>query len=182
MAFNFTQLSIPEVVLIEPTRHHDARGFFSETFRASAFDSHVGATFVQDNFVRSGPQVVRGLHYQLSPRPQGKLIQVLRGHILDIAVDLRRSSATFGQWVGQEISDTNGEILWIPPGFGHGYAVLSDGADVMYKVTEEYDATLDRGIRWNDPDLAVTWPSSDAVLSEKDRALPLLSETADLFA
>jgi len=182
MAFNFTPLSIPEVVLIEPTRHHDARGFFSETFRASDFDPHVGATFVQDNFVRSGPRVVRGLHCQLAPKSQGKLIQVLRGSIFDVAVDLRRGSATFGQWVGQELSDTSGEILWIPPGFGHGYAVLSDGADVMYKVTEEYDAGLDRGIRWNDPDLAVAWPFLDAVLSEKDRALPLLSETTDLFA
>ena len=181
MAFHFTPLSLPDVVLIEPTRYRDDRGFFSETFRASAFEPHVREAFVQDNMTRSGPGVLRGLHFQLPPKAQGKLIQVVSGVIFDVAVDLRLSSPTFEQWVGNTLSADTGHMLWIPPGFAHGYAVTSDGADVAYKVTAEYDPALDRGIRWDDPDLGIEWPIMDPILSEKDRGLPLLSGAEALF-
>jgi dTDP-4-dehydrorhamnose 3,5-epimerase len=170
------------VVLVTPRRLGDARGFFAETYRASEFaEAGITAPFVQDNLARSGPRVLRGLHYQIPPAPQGKLVQVLRGRIFDVAVDLRRGSPTFGQWVGQELDEEAGELLWIPPGFAHGYAVLSDGVDLAYKVTAEYRAELDRGVRWDDPTLAVAWPFSEPVLSGRDRALPLLADLESPF-
>ena len=188
MTFHFTRLSLPEVVLILPTRHRDDRGFFSETFRASAFEQHVHqGPFVQDNLVRSAAGVLRGLHFQLEPKAQGKLIQVVSGEICDVVVDIRRSSPTFGRWVSTPLSAETGHLLWVPPGFAHGYAVTSDGADVVYKVTAEYEPTLDRGIRWDDPDIGIEWPNigpigpMEPIVSEKDRALPLLSEAETLF-
>ncbi len=190
MAFHFTRLSLPDVVLIQPTRHRDDRGFFSETFRASAFEPYVQAPFVQDNLAQSAAGVVRGLHFQLEPKAQGKLIQVVNGEISDIAVDIRRSSPTFGKWVSAPLSAETGHMLWVPPGFAHGYAVTSDGADVAYKVTAEYEPTLDRGIRWDDPDIGIEWPNigpmgpngpREPVVSDKDRRLPLLAEAETLF-
>ena len=184
MAFHFTRLSLPDVVLILPTRHCDDRGFFSETFRASAFEPHIQSPFVQDNMARSAAGVLRGLHFQLEPKAQGKLIQVLSGEIYDVAVDIRRSSPTFGRWVGTQLSAETGHMLWVPPGFAHGYAVTSDGADVAYKVTAEYEPALDRGIRWDDADIGIEWPNigpRELIVSEKDRRLPLLSEAESLF-
>lgn len=182
MSFTFRRLDIPDLVLVHPTRHTDSRGFFMETYRATPFaEAGITGPFVQDNMARSGAGVLRGLHYQLPPRAQGKLVQVLRGRIFDVAVDLRRDAPTFGRWVGHTLADTAGDILWVPPGFAHGYVVLSDGADVAYKVTAEYEPTLDRGIRWDDPRVGVEWPVEHPSLSTKDRALPLLSDADNPF-
>jgi dTDP-4-dehydrorhamnose 3,5-epimerase len=182
MSFAFRSLEIPDVVLVTPKRLGDARGFFAETYRASEFaGAGITEPFVQDNLARSGPRVLRGLHYQVPPVPQGKLVQVLRGRIFDVAVDLRRGSPTFGRWVGQELGEESGELLWIPPGFAHGYAVLSDGVDLAYKVTAEFRADLDRGVRWDDPTIGVAWPFKDPVLSDRDRSLPLLADTGTPF-
>lgn len=183
MSFTFERLAIPDVVLVRPLRRGDARGFFAETYRASAFGAAgIHGPFVQDNLARSGPRVVRGLHYQIPPEPQGKLLQVLRGAVFDVAVDLRRSSPTYGRWVGQRLDEEEGALLWVPPGFAHGYAVLSDGADLAYKVTAEYRPELDRGVRWDDPAIGVEWPFPDPVLSERDRGLPVLTELGHPFA
>lgn len=182
MSFAFERLGIPDVLLARPQRLGDLRGFFAETYRASVFaGAGVLGPFVQDNLARSGPRVLRGLHFQAPPRPQGKLIQVVRGAVFDVAVDLRRSSPTYGRWVGRELSDSDGALLWVPPGFAHGYVVLSDGADLVYKVTEEYVAELDRGVRWDDPTVGVAWPVPDPVLSERDRSLPLLADLGTPF-
>ena len=179
MSFTFHRLELPELILVRPERHVDARGAFMETYRASAFrDGGIDAVFVQDNVVRSGARVLRGLHYQRAPSPQGKLIQVLRGCVFDVAVDLRPGSATFGRWVAHELSADSGDLLWVPPGFGHGYAVMGEGAEVAYKVTAEYDRELDGGVRWDDPTLAIAWPHRDPVLSARDAALPLLGASA----
>ncbi|HKJ01205.1 MAG TPA: dTDP-4-dehydrorhamnose 3,5-epimerase [Longimicrobiales bacterium] len=177
MSFRFEALEIPDVVQVTPTRHGDARGDFSELWRHGAFHGHgITAAFVQDNLVRSVGGVVRGLHYQLPPRAQGKLVYALEGEIYDVAVDLRAGSPTFGRSVACTLSAEMGNGLWIPAGFAHGYAVTSERADVLYKVTAEYDPQRDRGVRWDDPTLAVVWPVSEPVLSEKDRALPSLAE------
>ncbi len=182
MSFAFERLAIPDVVVVRPERRGDARGFFAETYRASAFDeAGIRGPFVQDNLARSGARVLRGLHYQLPPHAQGKLVQVVRGAVFDVAVDLRRGSPTFGRWVGWELSADTGELLWIPPGFAHGYAVLGDGADMAYKVTAEHRAELDRGVRWDDPGIGVAWPLADPVLSRRDLTLPLLSEIESPF-
>lgn len=177
MSFTFHALDIPDVIVVRPTRHDDDRGSFMETYKVSAFRAAgIDADFVQDNRVRSGARVLRGLHFQRSPRPQGKLVQVTHGRIFDVAVDLRPDSPTYARWAGYELDGGTGELLWIPPGFAHGYVVLSDGAEVAYKVTEEYEPTLDAGVRWNDPTLAVEWPVADPVLSPRDQALPNLAD------
>ena len=177
MSFRFEALEIPDVVQVTPTRNADARGDFAETWRRSAFaDAGIAVDFVQDNLVRSVRGVLRGLHYQLPPRAQGKLVFALFGEIYDVAVDLRPGSATFGRHVACTLSAEAGNGLWIPAGFAHGYAVLSERADVLYKVTSEYDPVMDRGIRWDDPTLAVSWPVPDPILSAKDRVLPFLAE------
>lgn len=176
MSFSFHPLEIPDVVLVRPTRRGDDRGSFTETYKRSAFASAgIHAEFVQDNLVRSAAGVLRGLHFQRPPGAQGKLVQVLRGRIWDLALDLRPDSATRGRWVAHELSAEGGEILWIPPGFAHGYAVLGDGADVAYKVTAEYAPELDAGVRWDDPALGIPWPVENPVVSERDRALPSLA-------
>lgn len=182
MSFEFVPLRIPDVVLIRPTRRGDARGFFAETYRASAFaEAGISDPFVQDNVARSGPGVLRGLHYQAPPKAQGKLVQVLRGAVYDVAVDLRQGSDTYGQWVAQELSGENGYLLWIPPGFAHGYAVLGEGADLAYKVTAEYVPELDEGIVWNDPALGIEWPLDAPVLSARDQTLPRLQDLENPF-
>lgn len=182
MPFDFTPLEIPDVVLVRAIRRGDGRGFFAETYRKSSFErGGIHHPFVQDNFARSGPGVVRGLHYQLPPHPQGKLVQVVRGAVLDVVVDLRRASASYGRWLARELSAERSELLWVPPGFAHGYAVLGDGADLVYRSTAEYRPELDRGIRWDDPDLGVEWPYADPVLSDRDRDLPSFREAENPF-
>ena len=182
MSFTFTPLELPGVVLIEETRRGDARGFFAETYREAPFRAAgIPGPFVQDNHARSSRGVLRGLHYQLPPRAQGKLVRIVTGEVFDVAVDLRKGSPTFGRWAGVRLSGDAGRMLWLPPGFAHGYVVLSESADFTYKVTAEYDAALDRGIRWNDPAIGIEWPIDAAVISEKDRGLPLLAEADNPF-
>jgi dTDP-4-dehydrorhamnose 3,5-epimerase len=176
-SFSFQPCRIPEVLRIRTRRYQDERGFFSERFRLSLFqEAGLFGPFLQDNWARSSRRVLRGLHYQLPPGGQGKLVGVTRGRIFDVAVDLRSGSPTFGKWVGAELDEASGDLLWIPDGFAHGYQVLSDEADVVYKVTAEYDPELDRGIRWDDPALAIPWPLGDPVLSDRDRGLPALRD------
>lgn len=182
MSFTFDRTEIPDVVRVLSTRHGDDRGFFMETYRRSAFvEAGITADLVQHNVARSSQGVLRGLHYQLPPAAQGKLVRAVRGRIFDVAVDLRRGSPTRGRWVGVVLDGRDGSLLWVPPGFAHGYCVLSSEADVAYGVTSEYAPRLDRGIRWNDPEIGVEWPVADPALSEKDRALPLLSEAETPF-
>lgn len=178
-----TPLAISDVLLIEPQVHHDARGFFFESYRASELQAALGftPTFVQDNHSRSAGQVVRGLHYQIQ-QPQAKLIRVIAGEIFDVAVDLRRSSPTFGQWVGTRLSADNRHQLWVPEGFAHGFMVLSDAAEILYKTTAYYAPEHERCIRWDDPDLAIAWPAAPSViLSDKDRKGAAF-RNADTFA
>lgn len=168
-----TRTDIEGVLILEPEVFGDERGFFVETFNQRTFDAAVGrhVTFVQDNHSRSARGVLRGLHYQLAPHAQGKLVRVAQGAIYDVAVDLRRGSPTFGRWTGLELSATNGRQLWIPEGFAHGFAVISESADVLYKTTDYYAPTYEACLRWDDPDVAVAWPLAGApVLSQKDRA------------
>ena len=175
-----TPLEHPEVLLIEPDVFSDARGFFMETYKRSEFQANgVESEFVQDNFSHSVGRVVRGLHYQKSPQAQAKLVTVTRGEIFDVAVDIRRESPTFGQWVGVALSAENKKMLYIPTGFAHGFCVLSEEVDFTYKVSAEYAPDLDRGIAWNDPQIAISWPVEAPLLSDKDLQLPVLAE-ADL--
>jgi len=165
-----TPTSLPEVLLIEPKVFEDPRGFFMESWNAQRFaEAGIDATFVQDNHSRSAKGILRGLHYQLS-KPQGKLVRVTAGRVYDVAVDVRRSSATFGQWVGVELSADNKRLLWVPPGFAHGFLTLEDGTDFIYKCTEFYVPTDERCIRWDDPELAIDWPLAGAapLVSAKD--------------
>jgi dTDP-4-dehydrorhamnose 3,5-epimerase len=178
-----TQTFIPDVLILDPEVYSDERGFFMETFHAEAFrQAGIEAPFVQDNHSRSRRGVLRGLHYQIR-QPQGKLVRVVRGEVFDVAVDLRRSSDTFGRWVGERLSEDNRRQLWIPPGFAHGFYVLSDWADLVYKATDFYAPEWDRTIRWDDPQLAIEWPlraGTPPVLSEKDACGASLSR-ADTF-
>lgn len=177
---NISKLSIDGLLLIEPTKIGDARGFFSETFRADRFETAAGPhAFVQDNQSRSAARgTIRGLHYQKAPRAQGKLVRVISGAILDVAVDIRAGSPTFGQHVTVELSAENWRQLWVPPGFLHGFCTLADDTEVIYKVTDYYSREHDAGVLWNDPDIGVQWPvtEGEATLSDKDRAAPLLRE------
>ena len=178
-----TRLAIPEVVLIEPKVFGDARGFFFESFNQKAFNEATGTNhqFVQDNHSRSSKGVLRGLHYQIQ-QPQGKLVRVVRGAVFDVAVDIRKSSPTFGQWVAEELSEDNHRQLWVPPGFAHGFVVLSEMAEFLYKTTDYYAPAFERCIAWDDPTLAIDWKLSgrQPLLSAKDaQGLPLA--TAELF-
>ena len=167
---NVIRTAIPEVVLIEPKVFGDARGFFFESFNQKAFNEATGTNhqFVQDNHSRSAKGVLRGLHYQIQ-QPQGKLVRVVRGAVFDVAVDIRKSSPTFGRWVGAELSEDNQHQLWVPPGFAHGFLVLSDLADFLYKTTDYYAPQYERSILWNDSDLNIDWPIGEPILSNKDR-------------
>ena len=168
------------LVLLAPDVHGDGRGFFSETWRADAWTAEgVPAEFVQDNHSRSGHGIVRGMHFQIA-RGAAKLVRCARGTIYDVVVDLRRGSPTFGEWEGVELTDERGEVLWIPVGFGHGFLVLSEDADFVYKCTNYYDPATEAGIRFDDPDVGIAWPSEVELLySERDATAPLLSEIAD---
>ena len=166
-----TRLAIPEVVLFEPKVFGDERGFFMESFNQAVFNKLTGldVNFVQDNHSKSSQGVLRGLHYQLAPKSQGKLVRAVRGAVFDVAVDIRKSSPTFGQWVGAELSEANHQQLWVPPGFAHGFVVLSESAEFLYKTTDYYAPDLERSILWNDPDLAIEWPDGiKPQLSPKD--------------
>jgi dTDP-4-dehydrorhamnose 3,5-epimerase len=162
--------AIPDVLLIEPKIFGDARGFFLESWNERAFlKAGIKARFVQDNHSRSARNVVRGLHYQIK-QPQGKLIRVTAGEVFDVAVDIRRSSPTFGKWIGNKLSGENKLMMWIPPGFAHGFSVLSEYAEFLYKTTDYYSPEYERTILWNDPDLAISWPlQGEPLLSAKDR-------------
>lgn len=179
-----THLAIPEVLLIEPQIFGDARGFFYESFNSSRFCAATGldVNFVQDSHSHSKGGVLRGLHYQLPPHAQGKLVRVLRGAVFDVAVDIRFSSPTFGKWVGTELTEENCRQLWVPSGFAHGFLVLSESADVLYKTTAYYAPTHERSIKWNDASLAIDWPqlSSMPQLSDKDLQGVLFSQ-AEVF-
>jgi dTDP-4-dehydrorhamnose 3,5-epimerase len=183
MTFQFERLEIPEVILIEGQRLKDDRGFFLETYRRSEFATHgIPQTFVQDNHSHSVHRVLRGLHYQKQPKAQGKLVMVLSGRIYDVAVDIRKGSPTYGRWIGLELTAAGHQMVYIPVGFAHGFCVLSEEADVLYKVTEEYTPELDRGIAWNDPDIGIRWPVVEPLLSPKDAQLPLLKDADNCFA
>jgi dTDP-4-dehydrorhamnose 3,5-epimerase len=179
-----TPTAIPEVMVIEPKVFGDARGFFYESFNQAVFNAATGTAFefVQDNHSRSSRGVLRGLHYQLPPHVQGKLVRVVRGAVWDVAVDIRQNSATFGQWVGQELTEDNHKQFWIPPGFAHGFVVLSESADFLYKTTNYYAPHSDRGVLWNDPDIGIAWPDlgMEFLLSDKDQKQPLL-RNAEVF-
>ena len=180
---NVIRTAIPEVVLIEPKVFGDARGFFFESFNQKAFNDATGTNhqFVQDNHSRSAQGVLRGLHYQIQ-QPQGKLVRVAQGAVFDVAVDIRKSSPTFGQWVAEELSEDNHRQLWVPPGFAHGFVVLSEMAEFLYKTTDYYAPAFERCIAWDDPTLAIDWKLSgrQPLLSAKDaQGLPLA--TAELF-
>ena len=180
MAFSFKKLSIPEVILVETQSFSDHRGFFLENFKTSSFVSNgINTKFVQDNVSHSLHGVLRGLHYQKNPKVQAKLVTVLRGEIFDVAIDIRKNSPTFGQWIGEILSDENHKSLYIPEGFAHGFCVLSAEADVIYKVNNEYSPENERGILWNDPQIDIMWPIDTPLLHEKDSALPIL-EDADI--
>ncbi|MFH0879704.1 MAG: dTDP-4-dehydrorhamnose 3,5-epimerase [Lentisphaerota bacterium] len=175
MAFKWEPMKIPDVLLITPQVFGDARGFFMETYQENAFrDMGIRRNFVQDNFSHSCRGTLRGLHYQL-PHAQAKLVSVIKGEVLDVAVDIRRGSPTFGQWVAQELSDKNRYMMFIPEGFAHGFCVLSEEADFMYKCTDFYSPKDDHGVLWSDPALAIPWPAKDAILSPKDLKHPVLS-------
>jgi dTDP-4-dehydrorhamnose 3,5-epimerase len=175
MPFTFTPGPLEGLVIVEPRRFGDARGFFMETYRESEFRAAgIGASFSQDNHSRSTKGVLRGLHYQTAPKAQGKLVRVLTGAIWDVAVDIRPESPAYGSWWGLELSADNALMLYLPPGFAHGFLTLSDEAHVAYKCTAEYDKASEAGIRWDDPSLAIDWPSRKVLVSEKDAALPAL--------
>lgn len=167
------------VLVVEPEVFGDERGFILESFNATRFAKHgLPTSFPQDNHSHSKAGVLRGLHFQRT-RPQGKLVTVMRGRVFDVAVDVRRGSPTFGKWVSETLSEDAPQYFYIPPGFAHGFCVLSDVADVVYKCTEVYDASDDRGVLWNDPGLAIPWPIKEPTLSAKDRSYPRLTADRD---
>ncbi|BCS91442.1 dTDP-4-dehydrorhamnose 3,5-epimerase [Metallosphaera javensis (ex Sakai et al. 2022)] len=176
--FTFTTTKIPEVVLVQGKQFHDERGFFQELYKESEFREYIPCRFVQMNHSFSRRGVVRGLHFQLMPKPQGKLVTVISGRILDVAVDLRRGSPSYGKWVGEEL--VPGKFLWVPSGFAHGFQALED-SHVIYLVTREFSPEHDSGIAWNDPEVGVRWPLNEVIVSEKDRKLPRLRESRANF-
>lgn len=177
-----TETELPGVLLVEPTVHRDERGFFLETYhRAKYADGGIDAVFVQDNHSRSEKGILRGLHAQ-GRRPQGKLVRAVEGAIFDVAVDIRRGSPTYAKWVGVVLSAENFHQLWVPPGFAHGFCVLTESAQVEYKCTELYDPQDEIAVAWDDPEIAIAWPVGEPLLSGKDRAAPRLAEIEKLPA
>lgn len=175
-----TRTAIADVLILEPQVFGDERGFFMESFNQKAFEAAVGysVSFVQDNHSRSAKGVLRGLHYQVAPHAQGKLVRVAQGSVFDVAVDIRRESPTFGQWVGTELSAANHRQLWIPPGLAHGFLVTSESADFLYKTTDYYEPRAERSLRWNDGTLAIAWPDVGMrpLLSAKDASAPAFAD------
>ena len=183
MAFRVRSLEVPEVFLIEAHAYEDNRGWFMETYKYSEFAAHgITETFVQDNCSHSVRGVLRGLHYQKHPKAQAKLVQVLRGEIFDVEVDLRKGSPSYGRWVGVTLSGHDRRMLYVPVGFAHGFCVLSETADVVYKVSAEYTPEFDRGILWNDPEIGIRWPLENPILSPKDSRLPPLRKADSDFS
>ncbi len=181
MPFAFTPLELDGLIAVETTVYSDSRGFFLESYKRSEFASAgIDVDFVQDNHSRSTKGVLRGFHYQAPPHDQGKLVSVLDGCIWDVAVDLRRSSPTFGRWAAMELSEARRNALWIPAGFAHGFLCLSGEADVFYKTTAEYNQKSERGILWNDPHLDIDWPVLPVAVSDRDASLPAW-DAAELF-
>lgn len=180
MPFTFKKLDIPDVILIEPKLFKDDRGYFAEIYKDDGFkENGITSQFVQDNISRSNKGTLRGLHYQLH-KPQAKLVSVIRGAVFDVAVDIRRDSPTFGQWFGQVLSDENHLQLFIPEGFAHGFCVLSEEADFMYKCSDYYDPASERGILWSDTQLNIDWPlDCKPILSSKDMKYPSLADAAE---
>ena len=176
MSFNFKKLSIPDLLLIEPKVFIDERGFFMEKYKQSDFKEQGIPDFVQDNYSYSKFGVIRGLHYQLPPYAQGKLVNVVKGKVLDVAVDMRKDSIYFGKWVGVELSDENNFSFYIPPGFAHGFVVLSPEAHFFYKCTREYNINSERGVIFEDPFLGIDWKVENPQLCDRDRKLPKFSE------
>lgn len=176
---NVIKTAIPDVLIFEPKVFGDERGFFMESFNQQTFESAVGRNvqFVQDNHSKSSKGVLRGLHFQLAPYAQGKLVRCVAGEVFDVAVDIRKSSPTFGKWIGVNLSEQNKRQLWIPEGFAHGFLVLSETAEFLYKTTNYYAPEFDRGIKWNDPILSIKWPDEgDFNLSAKDLVQPLWND------
>ncbi len=175
MPFDFRRLEIPDIILVVPKVFKDGRGFFAERYKHSDFArAGIREHFLQDNHSMSKKGVLRGLHYQKSPSAQGKLVWCIKGRIFDVAVDIRRGLPTFSKWVGIELTDENNYMVYIPPGFAHGFVVLSDSAEVIYKCTNEYSREEERGIIWNDPEINIKWPVTSPILSERDAHLPPL--------
>ncbi|EDX5082771.1 dTDP-4-dehydrorhamnose 3,5-epimerase [Salmonella enterica] len=173
---NVIKTKIPDVLIFEPKVFSDERGFFMESFNQKIFEEAVGrkVEFVQDNHSKSTKGVLRGLHYQIEPYAQGKLVRCVAGEVFDVAVDIRKYSETFGKWVGVNLSSENKKQLWIPEGFAHGFLVLSDSAEFLYKTTNFYNPGSDKGVAWNDPDIGISWPINNPLLSDKDSKQPFL--------
>lgn len=182
MPFKFSYLKIPDVILIESLAFKDDRGIFMEIYKYSDFvQAGIKEYFLQDNYSKSSKDVLRGLHYQKNPKAQGKLIRCIKGRIFDVAVDIRIGSPTYRNWIGIELSGDNNLMLYIPPTFAHGFVVLSDFAEVVYKCTEEYSPGDDKGIIWNDPDIGIIWPVKNPILSENDKRNPMLKDADNNF-
>lgn len=182
LSFKFEPLEIEGLILVSQACYHDDRGFFQESYREETFIEAGIPAFVQDNHARSRLNVLRGLHYQLNPMSQGKLVRCIRGRIFDVAVDIRKGSPTYGQWYGLELSEGNQQMLFIPEGFAHGYCALTADAEVLYKTTRYWSAQHERTIRWDDPKVGVLWPLSNPVLSDKDRQSPDLYDAENNFS
>lgn len=182
MPFEFIRLNIKDVQLIVPKVFKDERGFFLESFKESDFiENGITDDFRQDNHSKSTKGVLRGLHYQLQPKSQAKIIRCIKGKIFDVAVDIRKDSPTFSKWAGEILSEDNQHMLYIPEGFAHGFVVLSDTAEILYKASNEYSKEHDRGIRWNDPDININWGIDfEPVLSEKDKLQPFLKDVKEI--
>jgi len=182
MPFEFKPLKIPDVKLITPRVFPDGRGYFLEAYKKSDFlENGIEHDFVQDNYCLSHRGVLRGLHYQKQPSAQGKLTHVVSGRVYDVAVDMRKGSPYFGQWVGVELSAESHEMLWVPPGFAHGVLILEDNTHFTYKTTNEYNPTLETGFAWNDDELAIDWPIAEPILSERDQAAVPFKEADNNF-
>ena len=182
MPFEFKRLDIPDVILVEAKTFPDGRGFFMETYKESEFIKNgIKDKFVQDNYSHSTKGILRGLHYQKDPNAQAKLVTAIKGKIFDVAVDIRKNSPTYAKWVGEILSEENHKFLYVPQGFAHGFLVLSDEADVIYKVNNDYAPESDRGIIWNDPDISVKWPLDNPSISDKDSKQPLLKDADNDF-
>lgn len=178
MAFTFQKLEIPEVILIKTDLYGDNRGFFMESYKQSEFEkNYIMEKFVQDSHSLSGKNVLRGLHYQISPKTQGKLVRCIRGEIFDAVVDIRSESETYGKWVSAILSKENHDELYIPPGFAHGFCVLSDEAEILYKQSNEYSPDHERGIFWNDPEIGINWPIKNPIIAERDSKFPLFKDS-----
>ena len=182
MSFIFKRLSIPDVILLTPKVFSDERGFFMESYRNSIFkENGINANFIQDMLSHSKKDILRGLHFQKNPKAQAKIVMVVRGEIFDVVVDIRKNSPTYGKWISEMLSNDNHNLLYIPEGFAHGYCILSDNADIIYKVNKEYSPENESGVIWNDPDLNIKWPCDNPIISKKDLEYPFLENSDNNF-